>query len=662
MNSLKVMSDGEVTTFPVEVRVRVDATHGDGQFARETHADVVFQVELKSEEEMELEVTPARGGLARTASDAVTTLSSGVRAGIANLAPSFYRHDLRAITFYLGYLSCLVLAKKQWPDELTSIKGVSPLASGVGSGDLVYEPRGGGAREVIYVLALAAKAVGCNRLYVYNEQFSTASKPRSTAQRRRYLHITLRTVLADSASCGLYGDHAMAYYRGLNCGMTLRSHTDEGGWVRKAMAKASYPVSSGIVKTDPDEYPLLPRFNTVQTSESLFTNECVNMLLEVSALISDADPAHEVNVASLAYNRYMDKNGNVLDGDVEAAHSRPSAYDDVEGVLHQMENYAVKHLNIIHADAPSEGCHGSLRRGTFEHYLAEDSVDRHFATYEFLPYAFVDAPVLLAHESCGKLEGPKAGTTRVVDLFPSDSRVMPQDVQGVTRSGKHYAHKLFYDYKDCSLRGMGAFYLLAPAWNGGRDKGLHAMKFYSRERVSDCVTMMRKSEDNLLGEMCWVRTSCPVPAPGEGRNWGGKVALGYHGGLGRHIRTASDTKVYLHTGAAEMRSVKRFNTTVCRMDRNINSHYRKYLNDFDLEQSEMIDDFLFSAAVSSTPRNVVGVREGTGVRPDEPGVYVDSEPLEADTRHVASVATVTETPTPREAESGDGTVDGGDGS
>ncbi len=656
------MSDGGVTTFPVEVRVRVDATHGDGQFARETHAEVVFQVELKSEEEMEMEVTPARGGLARTASDAVTTLSSSVRAGIVNLAPTFYRHDLRAVTFYLGYLSCLVLAKKQWPDELVGIKGVSPLASGVGSGDLVYEPRGGGSREVIYVLALAAKAVGCNRLYVYNEQFSTAPKPRSTGQRRRYLHTALRVILADSASCGLYGDHAMAYYRGLNCGMTLRSHTDEGGWVRKAMAKASYPISSGIVKTDPDEFPLLPRFNTVQTSESLFLNECVNTLLEVSALISDADPAHEVNVASLMYNGYMDKTGAVLEGDTEAAHSRPSAFADIEGVLHQMENYAIKHLNIINAGTPSEGCHGSLRRGTFEHYLAEDSVDRHFATYEFLPYAYVDAPVLLAHESCGKTVGPKAGTTKAVDLFPSEGRVMPQDAQGVTSSGKHYAHKLFYDYKDCSLRGMGAFYLLAPAWNGGRDKGLHAMKFYSRERVSDCVTMMRKSEDNLLGEMCWVRTSCPIPAPGEGRNWGGKVVLGYHGGMGRHIRTNSDSKVYLHTGAAEMRSVKRFNTTVCRMDRNVNSHYRKYLNDFDLEQSEMIEDFLFSAEVSGTLRNVVGVREGTGVRPDEPEVYVADEPLEADTRHVASIATATETPTPREADSGDGTVDGGDGS
>ncbi|BAU79509.1 coat protein [Diatom colony associated dsRNA virus 13] len=663
MNSFKVESDGSVTTLPLEVGVRVDASHGSGSFVREVHSNVNFQIELAAEVENGLTVTQSRGGLERAVMESVDVLSEGVRSSVARLAPTHYFYEMRSVMYYLGYLSSLLIAGVDWPDELADIKGVSPMASGVNSSDFVYNPKGGNTREVMYVLALAARGVGKKRMFVYNEQFSPASKPRSADARRRYLHHTIRTVSADAASCGLYGDHMFAFSRGLSCGLVLRSHSDEGGWVRKALKQASYPTCSGMISVNPDDFPLLPRFNTVQTGKNMFLENCVNVLIETAALLSDSDPALEVSVSSVMYNRYLNKDGSSNYDVGDRLHSRPSAFDDIAGVLHQMENYCVKYLNIINADTPSEGCHGSLRRGTFEHYLEEDAVDRHFDLFEFLPYLYVESAVVLKHEGCGRAVGPKAGTVRTLPLFPSAPRTMASDCSGTTRSGKHQAHRVFYDYKDCSLRGMGAFYMCAPAWNGGRDKGLGSMKFYSRERIEDCVTMMRRSEQKVLGEMAWIRSSCPVPAPGEGRNWGGKVALAYFGGLARAVRTASTEDVHLYTSAPSIRSVTRFGAAQCSMDRNINAKYRQYLNDFDYEMEEMIEDFLFSSDVTPVVRNVVGIREGTGSRPDQPEPHGEVSSDEPDTRHVAPYATVEQSPTSIEEDiTSGGAVDGGDGS
>jgi hypothetical protein len=406
------------------------------------------------------------------------------------------------------------------------------------------------------------------------------------------------------------------------------------------MVHASYPLSRGIIMTDPGDYATLPRFNTVNTSGEVFMSDCVDIMLEVSALASDADPAHEEGVSSVMYNQYMDKSGQAVGDQTEVAsqrHSRPSAFDDLIGVCAHIENYVVMHLNSINAGVASMGCHGSLPRGTFDKYFENDSVDSHFVHFEFLPYMFVEPAGLIKHEACVRQPGPKAGAVRELDLFPSQARFPPGSDASTTRNHKHRSTNLYYEYKDCSLRDLGFYYLAASQFNGGRDKGLGSMRFVCREAVRDSVTMMRASTTCNLNEMRWTRPQCPVPAPGEGRAWGGKVMLEYSGGLGRSLYTASSAKVSLEVGDPVLSSVKAHNMGTSNVSRDINDKYRKYLNDFDLSKEEYLLDFLF-AEVEESPVVRHNLREAQGDNHDsvtESDQVVEANATTNDTTHAA---------------------------
>jgi hypothetical protein len=373
-----------------------------------------------------------------------------------------------------------------------------------------------------------------------------------------------------------------------------------------------------VVKTDPRDYPGLPRFNTMNTDPSLFRRECVSLMLEVSALISDSDPLHEVGVSSVIYNAEMDKDGKpTAAAKVGGDHMKPSAFDDLEGILSQMENYAVKFLSVINASAPSDGCNGALLRGTFRMYLESDSVDSHFDRLELLPYLFVEPGPIIKHKMCVRQSGPKAGETRKVPLFPSDPYILEADDKRKTCTEKHRAANVYYDYKDTSLRDIGAYYMLSPGFNSGVDRGLNNMRFVSTENVSDHVTMMRTSATDCVAEMAWIRPHCPVPAPGEGRCWSGQVVLEYHGGMRRALRTAADDPVYLEVGSPIIRCVQKLNKSTTAMSRKVNDKYRKYINDANMDETELLTQELFRDRYTGvTPRLAVQQTVGVGASGD----------------------------------------------
>jgi hypothetical protein len=543
-------------------------------------------------------------------------------------------YDMRGVFYSLGVLAAKAIVGEEWPTELCRVDFVTPTASGLTEDDLVYRPLDEGLNTVLYTMSLAAKMAGKEKMYVMCDQFVNAQKPKGRRAYTRYLQGTLQTLLSDAISADAYGDGVFAFCRGLNCGIILRAHSDEGGWVREALIAADYPKPSGMVTPNSDVWGAMPHFGSHVWHTKTMTKSCITLMLECAAAMSDADPCHaaDVQVETVLFNPYYGKDGKVLagsDAPVDGGHCRPSAFAELKEVLALMEYRACGYFNTVHANSVVAGCNTSLQRNTFRSYFANDKVDRHLARADFMPYLYIEPACVLSADGYVVHDGPKAGTKRELPMFKGDVKVSRTMVQTTTRSGSHNASRIHYDYTGCSLRQSGFFYICSGAFNEGKDMGLSQMRFITNSSdIHDNMSLLRKSKGNVVDEVRWQRPQCPIPAVGEGKNWCGNTMLEYSGGVRRDIKTAlpkEQLAVTVEVSQLHVENVVGLKGGAVYMSRTTNDSYRQYINDVEFDEEEALRAELFGASVTPvvTPvdMRVSGGTPATGPTPnDERGV------------------------------------------
>lgn len=593
MNSLSVnveLPPGNYS-FPMEVKVDVTASHGKGMVNPTRSADIIYQLELANAARgTGLRCTNTSVSLIKAVDEGAVAMSETVRKQTAMLMQTDYKYDLRGLFYAAGELTGMLLCGVPWPVRRATPRSVIPYATLSDENALALIPTVRYPRIVAYMMCLTGRMCGVTHLEIGAEQYQLAEAPDDDVTKRRYIHFLMQALQPDVFNMNVYGEHMFAYYRGVSRYLTLRSHSSEGGWVRDAMASATYPKPRGIVSTPVTETVSFPRFGTRNTSEKVFVCDVVSHVLECAACVQDADPAAELNLTTVLANKESDDESTWSASYDAVAASRPSAFADINQVLDRIEAHTCVMLNRTDVGHACDNHANLLPRNTFRDYLSNDAVDKHFLHQGFMPYSFVENGGLLKHPSAVKQKGPKAGSVVELPLFGSDVRVPKRYVETVSASGYHSAPRVYYGHQNVGLRAIGAYYLGSGAFGGNE---LSNMRLVA-PTDGELNPIMCRDDLSSLAAAHWVRPHCPVPMAGECAVLEDKAMIEVRTVRGSYIRTGVNELVLISVGEPVATSVTSLSQGAKAIRCKINNRYRKVLNMDEMSDDEEIKDELFS--------------------------------------------------------------------
>uniref|UniRef100_A0A2V0RBE2 Capsid n=1 Tax=viral metagenome TaxID=1070528 RepID=A0A2V0RBE2_9ZZZZ len=480
-----------------------------------TDKDVFYQVE-KYDKGGRLVCKDTGVTLRKEISIGASALRSAVRSQIECLSNTSYEYDMRAICYALGHMVSCVWSGKTVPTAQSEVRFLASYATAVSETDIVFCMPQNVGREVSCMLSIAAKYCGVDRIYVAAMQGLTASVPTDNKQWRVALHSTIQFVLSDAASLGCYGEHAVAFSRGLTSHVTVRAHSDEGGWWRRAIRNASYPRPRGYLNTILGSYHM-PHFGTRRTNEATFAKDSMSMLLTFMACIQDADPLANITQSTLLVNEVVatrDPSEDLTKVLTSDAARKPTAYPMLRVVMDTVEEHAVRIFNLTHADVDRDHHILSLPRDTFRDYLSNNTTDSHLGVENLLPYLFIENGAVLRHDASVKQAGPRAGRKTVLPYFPFSTVATGGDDRGSNARGVQNAEILFARIGGKAIREIGMYYVASSLWTG-ENSGMQGIDVMVGKAGPGDVSMARQHAVQTLDNIGWIRPHCPVPAPGE---------------------------------------------------------------------------------------------------------------------------------------------------
>lgn len=611
-------------SFPMEIHVDVNSSHGRGVSMPSQSSEVRYQYQLKDKETrvstMKVVERPCK--LRKALDDGTSALSDAVRRQTVELTTTEYEYDLRALFYAAGDLCSRTIAGVQWDHDVATVEGVAPNATRVGPRSLVLMPNGDSPRIATYMFALLARMCGVTEVFVGAEQYQMARAPENDVEKRRYLHVIMQYLQPDVIQQGVYGEHMFPHFRGCNRYITLRAHSTEGGYIRDALINATYPKPRGLISTSRHAVGEFPRFFTRSTNAQAFCRDVLSHMLECSAMVADADPAGVHNLTTVMTNTCYDDYGTLLEGVENNDQQRPSAYPDLCDVMDIIENHSAMMLTRTDIGGATEGHSSMLARNTFRKYFEEDSVDTHLGRAEMMPYAFVEHGVVLKHPSTVACDGPKAGREVELPLLPGGVLVPARYSKHVSASGRHIAPKVYSRFRDYGIRQMGAFYL---------GSGPFGSDDFTRMRLVPNANAPPEPilcNDNLttMATMHWMRPHCPVPVPGECSLWHGRAMLEIQTNRSSTLRTGWKEPVIITVSEPVAHYVEKLEVGKTKIRRNVDAAYRTVLNINELSDDEEVQRELFEQLDDHLPPRLARGREGfVGLADDRGDVMVDTE-------------------------------------
>lgn len=601
-----VIEEEDRVSLPAGVSVTVSGELLNGAWNYEGHAEVVYQLEERKTDTLELETTNVAVALVKAIDEGnLSAMLGSVRKQQQGLVTTEVEYDLRALFYCLGDLCSRTLNGHEWPTNTASRNFFEPYITSIGRNNLLIAPVAGSSEEVIYTVALAAAMAGRDSIYVVASQSTAARAPASRQDQRRYLHLAMRHLIADVTGMNTYGDHMFAFARGMMNRVCLRAHSDEGGWVRGALRCATYPKPRGLIDTQSGEFYLSERFAKEFTTPASFAANCYGILLQAAACVADSDPNGQFGMCTVMRNAArLDSDGRKREA-LNGEDARPSAYPDLPGVCSTFEAHAIRVFNSSDVNHASMQPHFGLPRGTFSRYFRRDAVDAHFAHDSIIPYLYVENGALLRAPGTVPQPGPKAGRVVELDALPEKPQVPEQYSQVVRASGHHAAGITITPYQHCGIRTMGLYYIASAAFNDGVSH-MANVDVTTIEPVDEVMALARAGGPKLEDKV-WIRPQCPIPAAGECHVGGGRVVLVTHEDRKSKFITGATGKVRVTCGTPVWHKVEAFGPSTSAVRRNITWDMRKFLpeSEFSMRES-MIEAVLTSLVRTTTPPNIVG--------------------------------------------------------
>lgn len=352
--------------------------------------------------------------------DVIRTLMEDLRPrtsySVAAVAQGIF--DLRGLCYVCGAAAAAGAANltATYPNDIASMRLLSPNWTVPVAGELTIGPGIASSGREFVTLALLAKAADMPRLQLMADLLpNTSEAPLQGAELAGFAFKLFANIMAAAQGCACGTHHLQAFYRGMTSAWSLWSHTDEGGWVRKALTQAVYPPGSGILALTTEEFMSLPL--KVRMDPSEVTKVAVGLFLVCTGAIPVAD-AFAAGISTV-FER------------LPGSEARPSSF---EGLADHTYTVFARWREMV---GPLFGLHPSSisDRYSMDPYFRDDKIDPHLDYEAIVAFWYVEPGPLYPYDS-GKLRMPCV-RGRAVDLrlLECTGVVLP-DI-GQTRTGTY---------------------------------------------------------------------------------------------------------------------------------------------------------------------------------------------------------------------------------
>lgn len=407
--------------------------------------------------------------------------------------------DLRGFAYVLGVAAAAGSnnAEFNYDRGLASVRLLSPSWSVPVAGQLTIGPGIAVSSREYVTLAYLAYAGGIRSLQLMADLLpDRTARPLQGTELAGFALKLANNVFCAAQSCACAGHHMQAFFRGMSYSWSLWGHTDEGGWIRKALSCAMYPPGAGIIAVTTEEFMSLPLRRRIASED--VTKLCVGLYLTFAGLVTVAD---------------CEKEGvpTVFEKDSPSDDARPSSFEglnqriyDVMGIWRRL---VADRFELHHGAVGDEH--------SFASYFNADKVDRHLSYEALIPFWWVE-PSPLVTGNTGKLFMPATrGCHKTIpfcgyeDLLHPD---VPTHRNGTLAAG--LAVKL--KFGEGGLRSRGYSYLLSGSYR--RENGLGYMEQLRDPDFGAYSTDAMFVEPGVTNcaERRWVTPHNPMPSPIEG--------------------------------------------------------------------------------------------------------------------------------------------------
>lgn len=407
--------------------------------------------------------------------------------------------DLRGFAYVLGVAAAAGSnnAEFNYDRGLASVRLLSPSWSVPVSGQLTIGPGIAVSSREYVTLAYLAFAGGIRSLQLMADLLpDRTARPLQGTELAGFALKLANNVFCAAQSCACAGHHMQAFFRGMSHSWSLWSHTDEGGWIRKALANAMYPPGAGIIAVTTEEFMSLPLRRRIASED--VTKLCVGLYLTFAGLVTVAD----CEVEGMP---------TVFEKDIPGGENRPSSFEG----LHQRMYDVMGIWRRLVADR-FELHHGAVGdEHSFAAFFTGDRVDRHLSNDAFIPFWWVEPSPLVTGDT-GKLFMPAIrGGRKTIPLCGYDDLVHP-DVPTHRNGTFPPGMAIKIKFGEGGIRSRGYSYLLSGSYR--RANGLGFMEQVSDPALGVYTTDALFVEPGVTNcaDRRWVTPHNPMPNPAEG--------------------------------------------------------------------------------------------------------------------------------------------------
>ncbi len=186
--------------------------------------------------------------------ESLDVIEPNLRRMVRSVFPDSVEYDLRALGYCAGRRLAMLSVGKQISMSTAPVMRYSGAVDTFNLHDLAVTPGVLNANGVLTAYAHLASDCNLERLYAVDDRAQLVASDQGI---RYWLDVYMKVVnqlCCDAMRQGVLGEMLFSIFRGISCVLKLHSHTDEGGYARRAAYTADYPRPRGWVNAvrDPD--------------------------------------------------------------------------------------------------------------------------------------------------------------------------------------------------------------------------------------------------------------------------------------------------------------------------------------------------------------------------------------------------------------------------
>lgn len=528
-------------TLPMTVSCGVSASHSYGGDTIMSVRDVLYVIEERGDKQSMLDVNHRIPVTFRKAgAPSSETLPLPVTSTVSKMMIPEMAYDLRAIFYAFGRFTAMHLAHVELPYDTCQVNFFESSATAASDRDIVFTTVPGHGRSVTYLLALAAADCGKGQIFMANKSGRVGARPATWSDMGNELYFAIRFLFTDAASTESFGAHVVAFLRGMCCAWTMRSHSDEGGWARRFLRRATYPEPCGTITSIPNSSHFSGLFEAPGRANQDLHRVATSIFITGFASIQDGDFSGHLgiatmlpHVASLPQDELYPNPLALGSGGRSGlstglgagpsagsyAGSRPSNFPGLRKVATRILEHMGWCFSATYLGMAKPGGFQVLP-DYIDRYFDEDLADCHFDRAEIFPFCVVEhGPVITTPKS--RFGGPQAGRIVELELVPGNSVLVPDSSPAdMLPNGRYFNKNVYINLRATTARNIGLVYLCNEQWRGATtaaSKGLYAISGDGNTDPLADVSYARRPArgEATLNSITWFRKDCPVPGPSE---------------------------------------------------------------------------------------------------------------------------------------------------